>query len=98
MANPWSIMKNRVAIPTGCWFTAEKSPVDYPRITGLEFLFPDRGNTQLGETEEDEREELSDHFIVRSRAMEAVTGTISRRGLVQQLMQKVPNLKHLLRE
>ncbi|KAJ4316195.1 hypothetical protein N0V84_007977 [Fusarium piperis] len=106
---PWlasrSVKKNRVTIPIDCWLkeiiiTTEKNPADYPRIIGLRFQFPDGGNVQLGETEGDEREELAlpDHFIVGFKAVETLTGTISRLGLVQQPMWKAPNSRRLLRE
>ncbi|RTE80302.1 hypothetical protein BHE90_005182 [Fusarium euwallaceae] len=106
---PWlasrSVKKNRVAIPTDCWLkgiviTTEKNPINYPRIIGLKFLFPDGGNVQLGEAEGDEREELAlpDHFIVGFKAAETLTGTISRLGLVQQPVWKVPNRRRLLGE
>lgn len=106
---PWlasrSVKKNRVAIPIDCWLkgiviTAEKNPVDHPRIIGLKFLFPDDETVQLGEAEGDEHEELAlpDHFIVGFKAVGTLTGTISRLGLVQQPVCKVPNRRRLLRE
>lgn len=104
---PWlasrSVKKNRVAIPINCWLkgiviTTGKNPVDYPKIIGLRFLFPDGGNVQLGESEGDEHEELAlpDHFIVGFKAVETLTGTISKLGLVQQPVCKVPNRRRLL--
>ncbi|KAM0433950.1 hypothetical protein ACHAPT_003894 [Fusarium lateritium] len=100
-----AVKKNRVAIPIGCWLkglvtTTEKNPTDYPRIIGLKFLFSDGAHVQLGQVEGDEHQELAlpDHFIVGFKAVETLTGTISRLGLVQQPVWKVPNRRRLLRE